>query len=94
MTSVPSVRDAVSFISMTKDRAIFQDAAGRSWLVEVMYGHPAPTERGIYAARFRCPEDAAEPVRVGFVELDAVATDDAELLREALEMSDPAEAIG
>jgi len=79
---------------MTKDKAIFQDARGRSWLVEVLYGHPAPTERGIYAARFRCPEDEAEPVRVGFVELDAVANDDAELLVEALEMSDPAEAIG
>jgi hypothetical protein len=59
-----------------------------------MYGHPAPTERGIYAARFACPEDEAEPVRVGYVELDAVANDDAELLVEALEMSDPAEAIG
>ena len=79
---------------MTKDRANFQDARGRGWLVEVLYGHPAPTELGIYAARFRCPEDEAEPVRVGFVELDAVASDDAELLREALELSDPAEAIG
>jgi hypothetical protein len=79
---------------MTKDKAIFQDARGRSWLVEVLYGHPAPTERGIYSARFRCPEDEAEPVRVGFVELDAVANDDAELLLEALEMADPAEAIG
>jgi hypothetical protein len=79
---------------MTKDRAIFQDPRGRSWLVEVLYGHPAPTERGIYAARFQCPEDEAEPVRVGFVELDAVANDDAELLLEALEMADPAEAIG
>ena len=79
---------------MTKDRAIFQDPRGRSWLVEVLYGHPAPTELGIYAARFRCPEDEAEPVRLGFVELDAVANDDAELLLEALAMSDPAEAIG
>jgi hypothetical protein len=79
---------------MMKDRAIFQDPRGRSWLVEVLYGHPAPTERGIYAARFQCPEDEAEPVRVGFVELDAVAHDDAELLQEALEMADPAEAIG
>jgi hypothetical protein len=77
-----------------KDRAIFQDARGRSWLVEIMYGHPAPTERGIYAARFTCPEDGAEPVRVGYVEIDAVAKDDEELLREALDMSDPAEAIG
>jgi hypothetical protein len=79
---------------MTKDKAIFQDARGRSWLVEVLYGHPAPTELGIYAARFQCPEDEAEPVRVGFVELEAVAGDDVELLLEALEMADPAEAIG
>lgn len=79
---------------MTKDKAIFQDTRGRSWLVEVMYGHPSPTELGIYAARFQCPEDEAEPVRVGFVELDAVANDDAELLQEALDRSDPAEAIG
>jgi hypothetical protein len=79
---------------MTKDKAIFQDERGRSWLVEILYGHPAPTERGIYAARFRCPEDESEPVRVGFVEMDAVATHDTELLQEALEMSDPAEAIG
>lgn len=79
---------------MTKDRAIFPDEQGRSWLVEIQYGHPAPTERGIYAARFRCPEDEAEPVRVGFVELAAVADDDLELLREALSMSDPAQEIG
>lgn len=79
---------------MTKDRAIFPDEQGRSWLVEIQYGHPAPTERGIYAARFRCPEDAAEPVRVGFVELAAVAEGDLELLREALDLSDPAQEIG
>lgn len=79
---------------MSKDKAIFQDERGRSWLVEVMYGHPAPTELGIYAARFQCPEDETEPVRVGFVELDAVASDDTELLLEALAMSDPAQAIG
>ncbi|HEX8903580.1 MAG TPA: hypothetical protein VF771_01920 [Longimicrobiaceae bacterium] len=77
-----------------KDKAIFQDGRGRSWLVEILYGHPAPTERGIYAARFRCSEDEAEPVRVGFVEMEAIANDDAELLNEALEMSDPAAAIG
>lgn len=79
---------------MTKDKAIFPDAHGRSWLVEILYGHPAPTELGIYAARFTCPEDEAEPVRVGFVEMDAVANDDAELLAEALDNADPAEAIG
>ncbi|HEX6751589.1 MAG TPA: hypothetical protein VF092_30125 [Longimicrobium sp.] len=78
----------------TKDKAIFQDARGRSWLVEILYGHPAPTELGVFAARFRCPEDDAEPVRLGFVEMDAVANDDLELLLEALDRSDPAEAIG
>ena len=77
-----------------KDKAIFQDPQGRSWLVEVLYGHPAPIERGIYAARFRCPEDDAEPVRVGYVEIEAVESDDVELLQEALEMSDPATEIG
>jgi hypothetical protein len=79
---------------MTKDRAIFQDERGRGWLAEVMYGHPAPTERGIYGVRFRCPEDPAEPVRVGYVELAAVAADDEELLREALREADPADEIG
>lgn len=77
-----------------KDRAIFQDERGRGWLVEVMYGHPAPTELGIYAARFQCPEDPAEPVRVGYVEIDAVAGDDVELLLEALAESEPARAVG
>ena len=79
---------------MSKDRAIFQDEQGRGWLVEVQYGHPAPTERGIYAARFQCPEDPAEPVRLGFLMIDAVEQDDEEALREALAESDPATAIG
>ena len=43
---------------MPNDRAIFQDEQGRGWLVEIQYGHPAPTELGIYAARFTCPEDS------------------------------------
>ena len=77
-----------------KDRAIFQDERGRGWLVEVLYGHPAPTELGIYAARFRCPEDADEPVRVGFLQIDAVRNDDAAMLREALAEADPAREIG
>lgn len=79
---------------MQKDRAIFQDEQGRSWLVELLYGHPAPTELGIYAARFRCPEDPDEPVRVGFLLLDAVASDGERALREALAEADPATAIG
>lgn len=77
-----------------KDRAIFQDAQGRSWLVEVLYGHPAPTELGIFAARFRCPEDATEPARVGFLEIDAVERGDEARLREALRQADPATEIG
>lgn len=79
---------------MTKDRAIFQDERGRGWLAEVLYGHPAPTERGIYGVRFRCPEDPDEPVRVGYVELEAVAGDDEELLREALADAEAATEIG
>ncbi len=79
---------------MAKDRAIFQDEQGRGWLVEVMYGHPAPTERGIYAARFQCPEDPDEPVRVGYLFIDAVEHDDEDELREALAESEPATAIG
>ncbi len=79
---------------MAKDRAIFQDARGRGWLVEILYGHPAPTERGYFGARFLCPEDPAEPARVGFVELEAVANDDEELLQEALAESEPARAVG
>jgi hypothetical protein len=78
----------------TKDKAIFQDERGRSWLVEILYGHPAPTERGIYAARFRCPEDEAEPVRVGYIEISTIENDDEELLLEALQLSDPATEIG
>jgi len=77
-----------------KDRAIFQDERGRGWLVEVLYGHPAPTERGIYAARFRCPEDPAEPVRVGFLFLQALESGDEEELRQALAEADPATEIG
>lgn len=79
---------------MPNDKAIFQDDKGRSWLVEVQYGHPAPTELGIYAARFQCPEDPAEPVRVGFLLLDAVASGDEAALRGALAEADPAAAIG
>lgn len=79
---------------MPKDRAIFQDEQGRSWLVEIQFGHPSPAELGIYAARFQCPEDPNEPVRVGFLLQDDVEAGDEEGLREALAESDPAEAIG
>lgn len=78
----------------TNDRAIFQDEAGRGWLVEIMYGHPAPVERGIMAARFVCPEAPEEPVRIGYVMAAWIAELDEELLREALEEAEPGEAIG
>lgn len=76
------------------DRAIFQDNHGRGWLVEIQYGHPAPTELGIYAARFVCPEADAEPVRVGFVEMGWVERADEKSLRRALSEADPARQIG
>lgn len=79
---------------MQSDRAIFQDELGRGWLVEVQYGHPAPTELGIYAARFQCPEDPAEPVRVGFLQIDSVTAADEAALREALAEAEPARSIG
>jgi hypothetical protein len=80
--------------AMPRDRAIFQDALGRGWLVEVQYGHAAPAERGIYAARFQCPEAPEEPVRVGYVLIDWIAAGDEPLLREALEEAEPARAVG
>lgn len=79
---------------MSTDRAIFQDEQGRGWLVEVQYGHPAPTERGIYAARFHCPEAPDEPVRLGFLYIQAVQAGDEHALREALSEAEPARAIG
>lgn len=79
---------------MQADKAIFQDESGRGWLVEIQYGHPAPTELGIYAARFICPEDPDEGVRVGFLEIDWVRSGDEEALRAALAESDPAHEIG
>jgi hypothetical protein len=79
---------------MQLDRAIFRDDRDRGWLVEIQYGHPAPTELGIYAARFVCPEDPAEGVRVGFVEMRWVESADEKALRVALSESDPAREIG
>ena len=81
-------------MSAPTDRAIFQDAEGRGWLVEVEYGHPAPTELGIFAARFTCPEAPEEPVRVGFVEIGWIQSGDEAELRNALGEADPARAIG
>lgn len=79
---------------MPKDRAIFQDEQGRGWLVEVQYGHPSPTELGIYAACFLCPEAPEEPARVGFLYLSIVEAADEQALREALAEAEPARAIG
>ena len=79
---------------MATDRAIFQDDRGRGWLVEIEYGHPAPTERGIFAARFICPEAPEEPVRVGYLYQAALEAGDEAHLREALEESEPARSIG
>lgn len=76
------------------DRAIFQDERGRGWLVEVQYGHPAPSERGIFAATFTCPEDPDEPVRLGYLEIAAVESGDEDLLREYLSESRPAKPAG
>lgn len=78
----------------SRDRAIFQDEQGRGWLVEIEYGHPAPTELGIFGARFTCPEAEGEPVRIGFVEMSWLQTDNEAELRAALANADPARAIG
>jgi hypothetical protein len=62
--------------------------------VEIQYGHPAPAELGIFAARFVCPEDPDEPVRVGFVQLQWVEMSIEKELQRALDESDPAREIG
>ena len=80
--------------SSGRDRAIFQDELGRGWLVEVEYGHPAPTELGIFGARFTCPEAPNEPVRIGFVEIGWLESGNEAELRAALANADPARAIG
>lgn len=79
---------------MNRDKAIFSDEQGRGWLVEIQYGHPAPSELGIFAARFRCPEDPNEAVRLGFVKMDWVTAADESALRMALAEADPASPIG
>lgn len=78
----------------TEENAKFEDAAGREWEVRVLWGHPSPTELGIHAVRFDCVSDPSEPVRVGFADLAAVRRGGESALREALEESDPADAIG
>lgn len=60
----------------------------------MQYGHPSPTEIGIFAARFRCPEAPEEKTRVGFLDIAAIENDDETILREALAEADPATEIG
>ncbi|HET8654341.1 MAG TPA: hypothetical protein VFL93_02320 [Longimicrobiaceae bacterium] len=79
---------------MPTDKAIFQDEQGRGWLAEIEFGHPVPTELGIYAARFTCPEAPEEPVRLGYLYLETVERGDEAALREALAEAEPARAIG
>lgn len=79
---------------MPQDKAIFQDEQGRGWLVELLFGHPAPVELGIHAARFTCPEAPEEPVRLGYLLADDVAAADERALREALADAEPAKEIG
>ena len=79
---------------MPADRTIFSDEQGRGWLVQVQYGHPTPSELGIYAARFECPEAPDEPVRIGFVLMQDIESGDEAALREALSEAEPAEGIG
>ena len=79
---------------MPSDRAIFSDEQGRGWLVQVQYGHPTPSELGIFAARFECPEAPEEPVRIGFVMIQDVESGDETALREALSEAEPADAVG
>jgi hypothetical protein len=81
-------------MSTNDDRAIFQDDQGRGWLAEVQHGYPVPAELGIHACRFTCPEDPAEPVRLGFLLLDDLHAGDEEALREALAEAEPATGIG
>lgn len=79
---------------MAVERAIFKDDEGRGWLVEIDYGRPVPTELGIFAARFICPEDPSRAVRVGYVYQAALDAGDENHLREALAESEAARAIG
>jgi hypothetical protein len=76
------------------ERAEFPDEAGRRWEVQVLWAHPALPERGIYGARFTCIDDAAEPVRIGYIQEWAMQSDDADLMREMLAESEPGTAIG
>lgn len=77
-----------------KEHANFTDETGRRWEVRVLWGHPALPERGIYGARFRCLDDEAEPVRVGYIQQWALDGDDEYLMRDMLAEAEPGTEIG
>jgi hypothetical protein len=77
-----------------REEAVFTDARGRRWEVRVLWGHPALPERGIFGARYSCLDDAAEPVRVGYIQQWALDEPDEDLIREMLEEAEPGTAIG
>jgi hypothetical protein len=76
------------------ERAVFTDARGRRWEVQVLWGHPALPERGIFGARYTCLDDAAEPVRVGYIQGRALEGADEDLMRDMLGEAEPGTVIG
>jgi hypothetical protein len=79
---------------MSNDRAIFQDDQGRGWLVEVQYGHPAPTELGHLRRALPVP---GGPGGAGARRVPLPAGGgggDEGMLREALAEAEPAQEIG
>jgi len=76
------------------ERAEFTDDRGRRWEVQVLWAHPALPERGIFGARYTCTDDAAEPVRIGYIQRWALESADEDLMREMLAEAEPGTAIG
>ncbi len=80
---------------MAKEKTNFTDDRGRTWHVQILWGHPAALpERGIFGARYHCLDDAEEPVRVGHIQEWAIEKQDLWLLREMLAESEPGQEIG
>lgn len=77
-----------------KENATFQDDSGRRWEVQVLWGHPALPERGIYGARYTCLDDSGEAVRIGYIQEWALTGEDESLMREMLAEAEPGTAIG
>lgn len=78
-----------------RDNTTFVAPDGRHWEVQVLWGHPtALPERGIYGARYRCLDDPAEPVRVGYIQDWAIEKNDLYLLSEMLAEAEPGQEIG